>query len=156
MQRDLLNRDVVKWPGMVLIRHAWLNVVVEKTNITLLLTVEATFGVIMVENLTIGAQLVLCSTKKVEAASIFTTLVNHAEQNHGRLHSGTMVFFIYCIICVHFLANAAWVMWTSNGCPVLTGHAVWYGANHIAIMNQEMSAVGQDMLCNMSWRWCPS
>jgi hypothetical protein len=38
-----------------------------------------------VGNLTFGAQLVLCSTKSEEAASIFTTLVRHAEQNHGRL-----------------------------------------------------------------------
>jgi hypothetical protein len=60
-------------------------VVFVKTDITLLRTVEVTFGVTMVGNLTIGAQLVLCSTKSEEAASIFTTLVRHAEQNHGRL-----------------------------------------------------------------------
>jgi hypothetical protein len=83
--RDLLKRDVVEWRGMGLIRHVWLNVVVVKADITLLRTVEATFGVTMVENLTIGAQLVLCSTKNEEAANIFTTLVSHAEQNHGRL-----------------------------------------------------------------------
>ena len=54
-----------------------------KTDITLPGTVEVTFGVTMVGNLTIGAQLVLCSTKNEEAASIFTTLVSHAEQNHA-------------------------------------------------------------------------
>ena len=56
-----------------------------KTDITLQKTVEDTFGVTMVGNFTIGVQLVLCSTKDEEVASIFTTRVNHAEQNHGKL-----------------------------------------------------------------------
>ena len=85
--RDSLKRDSVKWRGMALIHHVWLRltVVAMKTDITLPGTVEVTFCVTMVENLTIGAQLVLCSTKNEEAASIFTTLVSRAEQNHGKL-----------------------------------------------------------------------
>ena len=42
----------------------------------------------------INVQLVLCSTKKVEAASTFTTRVSHAEQNHGRLGQWSFLFTI--------------------------------------------------------------
>jgi hypothetical protein len=63
-----------------------------KTDITLPRTVEDTFGVTMVENITIAVQLVLCSTKNEEVASIFTTRVNHVEQNHGRLGQWSFLF----------------------------------------------------------------
>jgi len=71
---------------MALIRHVLLTltVVAMKTDITLRRTVEAIFGVTMVGNLAFGVQLVLCSTKNRDVVNILTTLVNHAEQNHGR------------------------------------------------------------------------